>query len=471
MTVLIKIIQVIISLGLLIILHEGGHFLFAKLFKTRVNKFYLFFDYKFSLFSTYMPWFRKLIGKEPVPKKENGEYEYQGTEYGIGWIPLGGYVQIDGMIDETQDKDKLSAEPQPWEFRTKKPWQRLLIMLGGVLMNFLVAFFIYAMVLFAWGKEYVKPEDMTYGLKFSKEAKAFGFADGDIITGADDAVFESWQPACLRTLSGAKTAKVIRDGKEVTIDLPGDLNLLEMLEEPRFADIRMPLEVDSVVPGSPAEKIGLKAGSRITRVNNEDIEDFNDLSTMLATLRGAIADGTHTDSLQARNVKVTIADGDSLRTIETTLTSDLTFGFVNKTPAYKTTTKSYSFLESIPAGISFGWKQLTNYVSDLKYIFTKKGAKSVGGFITIGNIFPGVWDWQSFWMLTALLSIMLGVVNVLPIPALDGGHALFCIYEMVTGRKPSDTFLQRAQYVGFFLLLALLIFANLNDILRLFGLM
>lgn len=470
MTVLIKIIQVIISLGLLIILHEGGHFLFAKLFKTRVNKFYLFFDWKFSLFSTYMPWFRRMIGKEPVPKKENGEYEYRGTEYGIGWIPLGGYVQIDGMIDETQDKDKLSAEPQPWEFRTKKPWQRLLIMLGGVLMNFIVAFFIYAMVLFAWGKEYVKPSDMTYGLKFNNEAKALGFQDGDILIGADGVEFESWQPANLRTLSGAKSATVLRNGKEENISLPGDLNLLEMLEEPRFADVLTPMEVDSVFPGTPAEQIGLRKGNRITKLNDKDIKDFNDLSSELARLRASVAEGTQADSLKAREVTVTIADGDSLRTVKTTLTADLTFGFTNKMPTYKTSTKEYGFFEAIPAGIAFGWKQLTNYVSDLKYIFTKKGAQSVGGFITIGNIFPGVWDWQSFWMLTALLSIMLGVVNVLPIPALDGGHALFCVYEMVTGRKPSDTFLQRAQYVGFFILLGLLIFANLNDILRLFGL-
>lgn len=469
MTVLIKIVQVIISLGLLIILHEGGHFLFAKLFKTRVNKFYLFFDWKFRLFSTYMPWFRKLTGKEPVPKKENGEYEYRGTEYGIGWIPLGGYVQIDGMIDETQDKDKLSSDPQPWEFRTKKPWQRLLIMLGGVLMNFLVAFFIYAMVLFAWGKEYVKPEDMTYGLKFNNEAKAIGFQDGDILTEADGMVFESWQPANLRTLSGAKSATVLRNGNEETITLPGDLNLLEMLEEPRFADVLTPMEVDSVFPGTPAAQIGLKKGDRITKLNDKEIKDFNDLSAELARLRSSVVEGSQSDSLKAREVTVSIADGDSVRTVKTTLTADLTLGFTNKMPAYKTSTKEYGFFESIPAGIAFGWKQLTNYVSDLKYIFTKKGAQSVGGFITIGNIFPGVWDWQSFWMLTALLSIMLGVVNVLPIPALDGGHALFCIYEMVTGRKPSDTFLQRAQYVGFFILLGLLIFANLNDILRLFG--
>ena len=472
MTVLIKIIQVIISLGLLIILHEGGHFLFAKLFKTRVNKFYLFFDYKFHLFSTYDNWFRRLFGKKPVPKKDDGEYEYQGTEYGIGWIPLGGYVAIDGMIDETQSKEKLKAEPQPWEFRTKPAWQRLLIMLGGVLMNFLVAFFIYAMVLFAWGKEYVKSEDMAYGMKFNEEAKALGFQDGDIITGADDEVFESWAPANLRTLTGAKEAKVLRNGKTVSVSLPVDLNLLEMLEEPRFAEVRMPLVVDSVVPESPAEKIGLSKGSTITKLNNKEIKDFNDLSNELAMLRTLIPeDASLNDSLKVRTVSLCIQEGDSVREAEVLLTPEVTFGFVNKTPEYKTTTKEYGFFESLPAGVAYGWNQLTSYVSDLKYIFTKKGAQSVGGFITIGNIFPGVWDWQSFWMLTALLSIMLGVVNVLPIPALDGGHALFCIYEIVTGRKPSDTFLQRAQYVGFFLLLGLLIFANLNDILRLFGLM
>ena len=312
---------------------------------------------------------------------------------------------------------------------------------------------------------------MTYGLKFNNEAKSLGFQDGDIIISADGTSFESWQPACLRTLSTAHTATVLRGGKHIEVSLPGDLNLLEMLDEPRFADALMPMCVDSVVPGTPAEEIGLKKGSRITRLNGKEIKDFNDLSQQLAIMRSTFTDENVSDSisLAVRKVHVTIADGDSIRDTEALLTPELTFGFVNKSPAYKTTTKEYGFFESIPAGISFGWKQLTNYVSDLKYIFTKKGAKSVGGFITIGNIFPGVWDWQSFWMLTALLSIMLGVVNVLPIPALDGGHALFCIYEIVTGRKPSDTFLQRAQYVGFFILLGLLIFANLNDILRLFG--
>lgn len=472
MEVLIKIVQVVVSLGLLIILHEGGHFLFAKLFKTRVEKFYLFFDYKFHLFSTYDKWFRKLRKKPEVPKKENGDPEYIGTEYGIGWIPLGGYVKISGMIDESMDLEQMKQDPQPWEFRTKPAWQRLLIMLGGIIMNFIAAFFIYSMVLFAWGKEYVKSEDMTYGMKFNSEAKNIGFQDGDIILGADDQTFDTWSPANLRAMSTAKSAKVLRDGKTVDISLSGDMNLLEMLEEPRFADVRMPLEVDSVVAGSPASKIGLKKGCRIDSLNGKKIEDFNDLHNVLADLQSSLKeDALAMDSLKARKVELVISDGDSVSKAETTLTSEFTLGFTNKMPDYKTTKKEYGFFESFPAGVSYGWNILKGYVSDLKYIFTKKGAKSVGGFITIGNIFPGTWDWQSFWMLTALLSIMLGVVNVLPIPALDGGHALFCIYEIITGKKPSDKFLERAQVVGFFILIGLLIFANLNDILRLFGLM
>ena len=319
MTVLIKILQVIVSLGLLIILHEGGHYLFAKLFKTRVKKFYLFFDYKFHLFSTYDKWYRKLLGKAPVPKDDKGDYEYQGTEYGIGWIPLGGYVQIDGMIDETQNAEKLSADPQPWEFRTKPAWQRLLIMLGGILMNFIVAFFIYSMVLFAWGKEYVKSEDMTYGLKFSPSAKSLGFEDGDIIMTIDGDSVESWSPSCLRTLSTAHSACVVRSGQTVTIDLPGDLNFLEMLEQPLFADYRMPLVIDSIVPGSPASSIGLVKGDVITELNGKAISDFNDLSSSLQSLGKNLSDKEVlflSDSLKARTVSLSILSGDSVRKVE-----------------------------------------------------------------------------------------------------------------------------------------------------------
>ncbi len=474
-TILIKTLQLLISLSLLIALHEGGHFLFAKLFKTRVEKFYLFFDYKFALFSTYSNWFRRLIGKKPVPHrkdkdgKETSEYEYQGTEYGIGWIPLGGYVKISGMIDESMDKEQMALQPKPWEFRTKPAWQRLLIMLGGIIMNFLTAFFIYAMVLFCWGEQYVKSEDMVYGMKFSDAAKADGFQDGDIILQIDGEKVVSWRDAYLQNISNAKEVTVLREGKEQIVELPGNLNLIDMMQqEPRYASTLLPMQVDSVLRGSPADKIGLKKGDRITALNGEPIADFNDLLLQLAILQDVLTEeSTAADSLKQRTVTMIINNAD---TVETILTEQFTIGFVNAIPYQdKITTREYGLLESFPAGILLGYNTIVSYVDQLKYLFTAKGARSVSGFIGIGNIFPAVWDWYRFWMLTAFLSIALGVMNLLPIPALDGGHAVFAIYEMVTRRKPSEKFLERVQYVGMVLLIGLMILAQANDILRAFG--
>lgn len=496
-TILIKTLQFILSLSLLVALHEGGHFLFAKLFKTRVTRFYLFANWGFHLFSTYDNWFRKLLHrplvtergdegqnffqwvknqyylltghKDKVKTKNIGNKVYRpehGTEYGIGWLPIGGYVSIAGMIDETNQK--LSSEPQPWEFRSKPAWQRLLIMLGGVIVNFIVAFAIYAGVLYTWGKTYVKTTDMTYGMKFNEQAKADGFRDGDLILAADDKVFEDWNVANMRDLSNATVAHVQRDGKPLDIQLSGEMNLLDMLEAPRYVDILVPLNIDSIVPGLPAENAGMTKGDVITAINDQEISDFNDLQNTLAALSATVTkESTYADSLRARTIHMTL-DGRA-DTLQIVLTPEFTLGFVNKMPDYKMTTREYGLLESIPAGISYAGDILGGYVSDLKYVFTKKGARSVGGFVSIGNIFPAEWDWYKFWMLTAFLSIILGFMNVLPIPALDGGHALFAIYEIITGRKPSDKFLERAQYVGMFLLLGLLIFANLNDILRLLG--
>ncbi len=499
MEILIKTLQFILSLSLLIILHEGGHFLFAKLFKTRVTRFYLFANWGFHLFSTYDNWFRRLVGKPLVTERgEEGQNLFawlrnkyytltrqtdkvqnnnignkiyrpeHGTEYGIGWLPIGGYVSIAGMIDETNQK--LSETPEPWEFRSKPAWQRLLIMLGGVIMNFIVAFFIYSMVLYTWGQQYIKPTDMTSGMKFNEQAKADGFQDGDIVIAADDKVFESWEVANLRTISNSKTVTVLREGEKVTVTLPGKLNLLDMLEEPRYMSERLPMQIDSVLPGTPAAAIGLSKGDRIVAINDENISDFNDLQFALADLRAGLdAESTAADSLRHRTITINVEHGDSVKTLKAVLTPDFTLGFVNKTPDYSITTREYGFFESLPAGVIYGIDILGGYVNDLKYVFTKKGARSVGGFISIGNIFPAEWSWYRFWMLTALLSIILGFMNVLPIPGLDGGHALFAISEIITGRKPSDKFLERAQYVGMLLLLGLLIFANLNDILRLFG--
>lgn len=472
MDILIKALQVIVALSLLIILHEGGHYFFAKLFKTRVEKFYLFFDTQFHLFSSYDNWFRRLIGKKPIPRNEQGGHDYHGTEYGIGWIPLGGYVKISGMIDESMDKDQMKQAPKPWEFRTKPAWQRLLIMLGGVIMNFITAFAIYSMILMVWGESFVSTKDMTHGMKFSEQAKADGFRDGDQIVGVDDKTFEKWHSGqCLRALSNGRVAHVLRGGRPIDVTLPEGLSLLDMLEPPYYASPLIPLQIDSISAGSPAEQAGITTDMTIRRINGTDIHDFNDLLNTLNDLRSQLDDkSTHADSIRLRTLQIAVQDVDSLRTLTACLTPDFQLGVSNANIDYNITNRSYSFFAAIPAGISYGWEQLTGYVNDLKYVFTKKGAKSMGGFVAIGNIFPSQWDWYSFWNLTALLSIMLGVVNVLPIPALDGGHALFAIYEIVTRRKPSDKFLERAQVVGMFILLGLLLWANGLDLLRLLGL-
>ena len=468
MDILIKALQLVCALGLLVFLHEGGHFLFAKLFRCRVEKFFLFFDVKFHLLSTYDSWLRRLLGKRPVPRKADGSREYAGTEYGIGWLPLGGYVAISGMIDENVSTNDLSAPPQPWEFRTKPAWQRLLIMLGGILMNIITAFVIYSMILFAWGKQYVATEDLTCGMKFNASAKSDGFVDGDLLLGVDDKTFVSWSAGNLRDIANGHTAHVLRAGDSLDITLPAGLSLLDMLEEPLYATPRLPLAIDSVMPGSPAEAAGLRKGDVITAINGQAVSDFQDLYYSLQALAERVDElSTHADSLRLRTITLSLQGDSTERTA--VLTPDFTLGFANQVPDYRITKRTYSFFESFPAGVAYGWKTLTGYVSDLRYIFTKKGARSVGGFIAIGNIFPAEWDWYAFWTLTAWLSAALGVMNLLPIPALDGGHVLFALYEIITRRKPSDKFLLRAQYVGMFILLALLIYANLNDILRLFG--
>ena len=496
-TILIKGLQLIIALALLIILHEGGHFFAAKMFKVRVEKFYLFFDWKFSLFSTYSNWWRKLMGKAPVKKKENGSYEYEGTEYGIGWIPLGGYVAISGMVDESSFKEDGSQKgfwkqlPQlmkniiiknsevkgeKWEFRTHPAWQRLIIMLGGIIMNFITAFVIYAMVLFTWGESYVKSEDMSYGMKFSEQAKADGFQDGDIIIKTDDEVIESWSTSVLQEMSNAKTVTVLRENpeakdgarQEVVINMPEELSLLDMIEPPLYASMRAPLQIDSILPGTPAEDMGLKKTDKICSVNGIAVEDFNDFQNSLIALQKALPENANFgDSLKAR--QITLVLNDSV-TKQVTLTPEFTLGFANAMPYQdKITTKTYGFFESFPAGFRYGMQTLASYVDQMKYVFTKKGARQVGGFISIGKIFPDAWNWQKFWLLTAFLSIVLGFMNVLPIPALDGGHALFATFELLTGKRLNDNFLLVVQYFGMYLLLAIMVLAQMNDILRLFN--
>ena len=479
---LIKTLQFLMSISLLVLLHELGHFFFAKLFGVRVNRFYLFFNPKFHIASTYDTWVRRLLHLSPdvVPTHErtetddNGktttvkEKEYVGTEYGLGWLPLGGYCAIDGMIDETNQK--LSEETHTWEFRVKPTWQRLLIMVGGVLVNFLLALFIYAMVLYNWGETYVPSQQMTYGIEFNEQGHRLGFHDGDILIGTEEGAFKRFDVDVLRSLCEPHDIQVLRDGIVTTIHQTEELSLIDMLKAyPPFARARIPAVIDSVFPGTPAQEAGLRKGDRILSINGNGVQSFGQFTDQLAAIGDRISE-MPADSLAMRRVTIAYQRGEQCDTIATTLTADLKLGF---SPAYPYTpiTTEYGLMESFPAGAAYGWNVLASYVNDLKYVFTADGAKSLGGFGTIGSLFPDSWDWHRFWLMTALLSIILAFMNILPIPALDGGHVLFLLYEMVTRRKPSEKFMVRAEYIGFGFVLLLMVMANINDILRWLGYM
>ena len=454
---LIKLLQFMLAISILVLLHEGGHFFFSKLFGVRVEKFFLFFD----------PWFHLFQFK---PRKSD-------TTYGIGWLPLGGYCKIAGMIDESFDTDQMQKPAEPWEFRSKPAWQRLLIMIGGVLVNFLLALFLYAMCLFTWGDDYVKPKDMPLGMKFNKEAKALGFQDRDILVGTDQGEFKKFGADMFREMATAHKAYVIRDGKQVSIDMPGDLDLLDMFKStPPFMTQFIEARVDSVLPGSLAEHMGFRKGDIITSLNGKRIESFNDFQYEVGRIDDVLDYAkTHQDSLKALTVTVTLARQAGEQTCKLTrkgvLKDDLKFGYMPQLPADKVTHIEYGFFESFPAGIKYGCNVLSGYVGDMKYIFSAEGAKSLGGFGAIGSMFPDVWNWHKFWLMTAFLSIILAFMNILPIPALDGGHVLFLLYEMITRRKPSENFMIRAEYIGIGILMLLMIVANLNDVLRWIGIM
>ena len=457
---LIRLLQFMLAIGLLVLLHEGGHFFFAKLFGVRVETFYLFFD----------PGIWKWDGSLFKFKPKNSD-----TQYGVGWLPLGGYCKIAGMIDESFDTEQMKQPEQPWEFRAKPAWQRLLIMIGGVLVNFLLALFIYSMILFYWGDTYIPVKDMTYGMKFNTEAKQYGFKDGDILIGTDKGEFKEFSADLYRDLSEATRVDLIRDGKKMSLKLPGDLNLLGMLKaEPSFVRPLIPAEVDSVMADTPAASIGLQKGDRIVGINDKAVDSYNEFTDQLGILEDMMtAAKTPSDSLKIRTATIVYERGEVKDTVSVTLTPELKLGFYVKSLAgiYEPYTREYGFFESIPAGIKYGWNVLSGYVGDMKYVFTADGAKSLGGFGAIGSLFPPMWDWYMFWKMTAFLSIILAFMNILPIPALDGGHVLFLVYEMITRRKPSETFMIRAEYVGFGILILLMVVANLNDILRWLGYM
>ena len=457
---LIRLLQFMLAISLLVLLHEGGHFFFAKLFGVRVDKFYLFFD------PSIWKWDGSIFKWKP--KKSD-------TQYGVGWLPLGGYCKIAGMIDESFDTEQMKQPEQPWEFRSKPAWQRLLIMIGGVLVNFLLALFIYSMILFYWGDTYIPVKDMNLGMKFNSEAKALGFKDGDILIGTENGAFKDFSADLYRDISEAHRVDIVRQGKPMSISLPGDLNLLGMLKaDPSFVRPLIPAVVDSVLPESPAATVGLQKGDRIVGINGSPVDSYNEFTDRIARLSDVLAVAkTSEDSMKVRNATIVFARGEQTDTANVILTPELKLGFLCQTIAgiYKPYTREYSFLESIPAGVKYGWNVLAGYVDDMKYVFTADGAKSLGGFGAIGSLFPPMWDWYMFWKMTAFLSIILAFMNILPIPALDGGHVLFLVYEMVTRRKPSEKFMIRAEYVGFGILILLMVVANLNDILRWLGYM
>lgn len=473
---IIKLLQFILSISLLVLLHEGGHALASKLFGVRVEKFFVFFDV------TVGKWSGKLFKFKPKGSE---------TEYGLGWLPLGGYCKISGMIDESMDTEQMKRDPQPWEFRTKPAWQRLIIMVAGVLVNFVLALFIYSMIMFHWGEQYIAMKDMSMGMKFNSEAKQLGFEDHDILLGTDKRTFRDFNVDVYRDLTEAEYVDVLRSGRKVRIALPGNLNLLDMLKStPKFAAPFMPAVVDTVMlrmpatangkdsVATPASRIGLQKGDRILSVNGRAIDSYNEFTDEIGRVEDQLsAVETHADSMKLRAVTITVAKAGSQKvdTLSTILTPDLKFGFatagIMKMYEGRMTHVSYTFLESFPAGVKYGWDVLAGYVSDMKYVFTADGAKSLGGFGSIGSLFPADWDWYMFWKMTAFLSIILAFMNILPIPALDGGHVLFLLYEMIARRKPSETFMIRAEYVGISILILLMVVANLNDILRWLGVM
>ena len=452
---LIRVLQFMLAISILVLLHEGGHFFFAKLFGIRVEKFYLFFD----------PWFHLFEFK---PKKSH-------TTYGIGWLPLGGYCKISGMIDESFDSEQMKKPAQPWEFRTKPAWQRLLVMVGGVLVNFLLALFIYSMILFHWGDTYIPVRNMTHGMVFNSDAKALGFKDGDILIGTEKGEFKDFNADLYRDLSEARRVDIVRQGKAMSLSLPGDLNMLDMLQkQPSFVRPLIPAEVDSVLPSTAAARMGMRRGDMVVGINGVKVGSWNAFTDEIGRLSDVLAVAkTPADSMKVRRATLVIDRGGRLDTSSVVLSADLKVGFTVKMTSaiYQPVTKRYGFWESFPAGVVYGVDVLKGYVSDMKYVFTADGAKSLGGFGAIGSLFPPTWDWYMFWKMTAFLSIILAFMNILPIPALDGGHVLFLLYEMITRRKPSENFMIRAEYVGFAILILLMLVANLNDILRWLGYM
>ena len=390
------------------------------------------------------------------------------TEYSLGWLPLGGYVKISGMIDESMDTEQMKQPVQPWEFRSKPAWQRLLIMVGGVMFNFLLALFIYSMILFTWGDQYVKVQEAPMGMQFNETAKAIGFQNGDVLLAADGVDFKRYDDKMLSQVVEARVVTVLRDDQKVSVYIPEDMMQRLMGDSIRFATFRMPYVVDSIASNSAAAKAGMVPGDSIIALDGRAISFFDFINEMSGRKNGSAK--LANDSIDPHQVTLTYVRAGVQDTVTLTTDSLFRIGVVARAmnQVMPMMTKDYGFFESFPAGVQLGVDKLNSYVGNMKYLFSKEGAKQLGGFGTIGSIFPATWDWHQFWYMTAFLSIILAFMNILPIPALDGGHVLFLQYEIIARRKPSDKFMEYAQMAGMFLLFGLLIWANFNDILRFF---
>ncbi|NDP19465.1 MAG: RIP metalloprotease RseP [Paludibacter sp.] len=489
-TFLIRALQLILSLSILVVLHEFGHFAFARLFKVRVEKFYMFFNPNFSLIRA-----KKINGKweikflaQNVPANERPKLDADGdvkvdakgksvmekipltelpegdwrkypdnTEWGIGWLPLGGYCKIAGMVDESMDVTQMSEEPQAWEYRSRSVWQRLPIIVGGVFVNFILAMVIYSAILFTWGREFLPIENAKYGLQFSQTLLKSGLQNGDKIVRIDgETAIDQADIVEKILIDGKQTITVSRNNQLVDLKLPSDFTQKVLAAgETDFVAIRYPFVVDEISSGSPAEVAKLQSGDSIIGINGKPLNIFQDIAAEL-------------DASKNSNVDLQFIRNGNVMETNIQLSENGKLGVAVKSPYEFMSTKqiSYGFFEAIPAGINLGWETLTSYVKQFKIVFTKEGSKQLGGFGSIGKMFPKTWDWQRFWSLTALLSVILAFMNFLPIPALDGGYVMFLIYEMITGKKPNDKFLEYAQTGGMLLLFALLLFANGNDIFK-----
>lgn len=440
MTILIKILQFVLSLSILVIIHELGHFTMAKLFKTKVEKFYLFFDPWFSLF----------------------HFKKGDTEYGVGWLPLGGYVKIAGMIDESMDKEQMKLPPQPYEFRSKTSGQRLLIMIGGVLFNFILAMLIYVMILFAWGETYLPTSNVKYGIVTDSVGYEMGLRNGDKIESVDNQKIENFlQLTPDIVLNQRKTIQVDRDGQIINIPIPKEV-IAKMIKGQGQMDPRTPFSpfvISAFGKESPAREAGIREGDELVGIDSVRFAYYDEFQQYMKENKDRQLILNVSRKGDTINIPVKPNQAGQLGVVRNFSMDQI----------FELKTIKYGFLESIPAGLHKGFKTVADYLKQFKLLFSKhtKAYESLGGFITIGNIFPGVWDWQSFWNLTAFLSIILAVMNILPIPALDGGHVMFLLFEVITGRKPSDKFLEYAQIAGMVILISLLILANGNDIIRL----